>query len=100
MFTVAAGGDHSLSVHRGGTVWGWGNNESGQLGTMALGGETKTAQAVLVGGSKDIHTMEIYELLSDGTTRPIRYENTIAMKAGTTVMDTITIDASGVIGIK
>ena len=29
---IAAGGSHSLALHADGTLWGWGNNGSGQLG--------------------------------------------------------------------
>ncbi len=34
--TLAAGGFHSLAVKRNGTIWGWGSNQSGQLGNGTL----------------------------------------------------------------
>ena len=39
ILTVAAGDTHSLALKRDGTVWAWGNNVKGQLGT----GDTKSS---------------------------------------------------------
>lgn len=35
---VAAGSNHSLALRSDGTVWAWGDNSSGQLGTGVIGG--------------------------------------------------------------
>ncbi len=32
-FSVAAGNDHTVAIKTNGTLWAWGNNSSGQLGT-------------------------------------------------------------------
>ena len=36
VMTLAPGNQHVLALTRGGTVWGWGSNSSGQLGTEPL----------------------------------------------------------------
>ncbi len=70
---IAAGGSHSLALKSDGTVWVWGNNESGQLGKdpkaaqgaitssttpLQVTGITGTAVAIAAGGSHSLALME------------------------------------------
>lgn len=41
---VAAGGEHSLAIRNAGTLWGWGKNESGQVGNGSTSTQTAPAQ--------------------------------------------------------
>jgi alpha-tubulin suppressor-like RCC1 family protein len=51
---VSGGYKHSLGVRQNGTVWAWGYNASGQLGTNTAGGGTSTSSPVsVVGGFTD-----------------------------------------------
>ena len=67
---IAAGGTHSVALKTDGTVWSWGNNDSGQLGDTTSG--TDRTSPVQVSGLTDItaiaaggsHSMA---LKSDGT---------------------------------
>ena len=34
--SVSAGGSHTLGIRTGGTLWTWGRNNSGQLGTAGF----------------------------------------------------------------
>lgn len=43
MKSVAAGGAHSVALAANGTVWAWGSNADGQLGTGTAGGSDVTA---------------------------------------------------------
>lgn len=47
----AAGYDHGLSLKSDGTVWGWGWNDSGQLGNGLVGVQRETALALAEGAS-------------------------------------------------
>ena len=47
---VAVGSDHILAVHSDGTLWAWGNNDSGQLG---LGGYDNNNSPTQVGTDTD-----------------------------------------------
>ena len=40
VIAIAAGDDHSLALKADGTVWAWGSNDSGQLGTGESGSST------------------------------------------------------------
>jgi alpha-tubulin suppressor-like RCC1 family protein len=46
---VAAGGSHSIALKSDGTVWAWGSNEDGQLGTGATGGNDRTSPVQVKG---------------------------------------------------
>ncbi len=47
---VSAGAFHSLALKADGTVWAWGNDESGQLGNGAAGDQDVPMQVLGVGG--------------------------------------------------
>jgi alpha-tubulin suppressor-like RCC1 family protein len=46
MIAVAAGGLHSLALSHDGTVWSWGYNNSGQLGTIPVGVTTTVPKQI------------------------------------------------------
>ncbi len=48
---LAAGYDHGLALKSDGTVWGWGWNDSGQLGNGLVGVQRETALALAEGAS-------------------------------------------------
>jgi alpha-tubulin suppressor-like RCC1 family protein len=50
MVGVGAGEMHALAVRADGTVWGWGDNTLGQLGTGGTGGGATPVQAVGIEG--------------------------------------------------
>lgn len=47
---IAAGFDHSLALGRDGTVWAWGENESGQLANSKIGSSNRPLQVYEEGG--------------------------------------------------
>ncbi len=68
--TIACGGDHSLAIRSSdGTIWAWGNNYYGQLGT---GLNTNSTAPVLVNGLSNVSKIQggyihSLALVSDGT---------------------------------
>lgn len=72
---LAGGPSHSLVLHNGGTVWAWGQNNSGQLGNGQTGGFVHTPaqipglnniQAIAVGGDFAFRGYNL-ALRNDGT---------------------------------
>lgn len=66
---VAAGASHSVALRKDGTVWTWGRNEAGQLGT---GNRIDSATPVQVDGLRDIIAIasgrnHVVALKKDGT---------------------------------
>ena len=53
---VAAGADHTCALARGGSLWCWGLNSSGQTGSSSLGNITAPA---LVQGVKDLPVLQV-----------------------------------------
>lgn len=51
---VSAGGDHSLALKSDGTVWAWGRNTYGQLGTNNITEQHAPVQVLDVGGSGNL----------------------------------------------
>ncbi|HEY5974547.1 MAG TPA: chitobiase/beta-hexosaminidase C-terminal domain-containing protein, partial [Geobacteraceae bacterium] len=50
VIAIACGGTHSLALRRDGTVWAWGANGSGQLGTGLTGQSAFATQVLTPGG--------------------------------------------------
>ncbi|HYO56780.1 RCC1 domain-containing protein, partial [Archangium sp.] len=67
--SVAAGGDHSLALRHGGTVWAWGANSSGQLGNASITQRTTPVQVSGLTGVTAIAAGEGHSLAvrDDGT---------------------------------
>ncbi len=66
---LATGQNHSLAVRDDGTVWGWGSNTVGQLGTGTF---TNSASPIQVLGLSDVRAVEAagrssFALKTDGT---------------------------------
>jgi len=56
---IAVGAFHNLALKEDGSLWAWGNNEYGQLGT----GDTQPrSQPVLVNGLSDYNLVCCYHL--------------------------------------
>ncbi|ABI67513.1 cadherin-like beta sandwich domain-containing protein [Syntrophomonas wolfei] len=66
---VAAGRWHTLAVKNDGTVWGWGNNEKGQLGNLPLGPHSTPQQIPNLQNMKAVACGEFFSLAlnNDGT---------------------------------
>ncbi|THF73413.1 RCC1 domain-containing protein [Cohnella fermenti] len=75
VIAISAGYDHSLTLLADGTVWSWGNNDYGQLGTNSIVMSTKPVQVKGTGGTgvlSNIIAIEAgnqssFALASDGT---------------------------------
>jgi alpha-tubulin suppressor-like RCC1 family protein len=52
VIALSAGGNHTCALHSAGTVYCWGDNEDGQLGTGVVGGDQPSPQ--LVSGLTDV----------------------------------------------
>ncbi len=66
---LAAGHDYSLAITSDGTVWGWGRNEAGQLGTGATTNADTPAQVAGLTGVKEVAAGQDHSLAlkNDGT---------------------------------
>jgi len=84
---VADGGGHSLALRRDGTVIGWGNNDSGQI--MSLAGLTNIV-AVAAGGSHSLALRRNGTVMAWGAnysgqaSPPVGLSNVVAVAAGST----------------
>jgi alpha-tubulin suppressor-like RCC1 family protein len=69
--SVSAGGSHTLGIRTGGTLWAWGRNNSGQLGTAGIPASSSNI-AIQVGSSLNWQTISAgnahnVALKTDGT---------------------------------
>ena len=68
--SLDAGGEHSLALKSNGTVWGWGENGAGQLGTgTATSGSSVPVQVANLTSATAVGAGNIFSiaLKSDGT---------------------------------
>jgi alpha-tubulin suppressor-like RCC1 family protein len=49
---IAVGGFHNLALKTDGTLWGWGENESGELGRGTITYDNPTPQQIII---PDVH---------------------------------------------
>ncbi|RPH48978.1 MAG: RCC1 repeat- and reductase domain-containing protein, partial [Planctomycetota bacterium] len=70
---AASGGNFGLALRSDGTVWGWGNNNSGQLGPPSVTGNPVTTPVLIPGLSGVVAIAAAqttgFALLADGTVR-------------------------------
>ncbi len=71
VIAIATGRYHSLALRSDGTVWAWGRNSYGQLGTGDTELHTVPTQVALLSGAKALAAGEYHSvaLLADGTLR-------------------------------
>jgi alpha-tubulin suppressor-like RCC1 family protein len=98
---VAAGGSHSVALQQDGTVWTWGHNGSGQLGT---GSNTDSNIPVRVSGLQDV--MEIAAgnshvaiLKKDGTVWAWGSNHSGQLGNGNNGSSTTPVQVSGLAGV-
>ncbi|HEX6699542.1 MAG TPA: RHS repeat-associated core domain-containing protein [Gaiellaceae bacterium] len=100
---IAAGGTHALALKKDGTVWGWGNNNTGELGDGGACGKTCTTPvqislsnvAVLAAGY--VHSLAA---LSDGTVKAWGRNAEGELGDGTTTVRLTPVTTSGLSGVK
>jgi RHS repeat-associated protein len=101
---IAAGGTHALALKSDGTAWGWGNNNTGQLGDGGACGKTCTTPvkisslsnaAVLAAGY--VHSLAA---LSDGTVKAWGRNAEGELGDGTTTVRLTPVTTSGLGGVK
>ncbi len=101
---IAAGGTHALALTSDGTAWGWGNNNTGQLGDGGACGKTcdtptkitsLTDATVLAGGY--VHSLAA---LSDGTMRGWGRNAEGELGDGTTTARLNPVTVTGLSGIR
>jgi alpha-tubulin suppressor-like RCC1 family protein len=101
---IAAGsaeGDHSLALRSDGSVWAWGGNARGQLGT---GTTTNSSTPVQVNGLSEVTaiaagTLHSLALRADGTMRAWGFNYFGQLGNGTTTDSTIPVQVSGLSGV-
>ena len=101
---IAAGGTHALALTGDGTAWGWGNNNTGQLGDSGACGKT-CATPVKITGLTDatilaagyVHSLAA---LSDGTMRGWGRNNESELGDGTTTVRLTPAAVTGLNGIR
>jgi alpha-tubulin suppressor-like RCC1 family protein len=98
---LAAGYNHSLAVRTDGTVWAWGDNGFGQLGTGATGSYTKSpvqvsglTSATAVSGG--YHSLAVR---SDGTAWAWGYNYYGSLGDGTTTNRNTPVQVTGLSGV-
>jgi alpha-tubulin suppressor-like RCC1 family protein len=95
---VSGGGFHSLGVRDDGTIWAWGNNDSGQLGNNAT--TPRSSPLIVVGGITDwIQVSAGYRhslgLRADGTAWSWGYNNRSNLGDGTTIAKSSPVSVVG-----
>ena len=90
---LAGGGSHSLALKRGGTVWAWGDNSSGQLGDGTTTNCSTPVQLPDLAGVTGIATLNNHSmaLLGDGTAWAWGYNFYGQLGDGTTTNSSIPV---------
>jgi RHS repeat-associated protein len=100
---IAAGGTHALALKSDGTVWAWGNNNTGQLGDGGACGKTCTAPVkvvlsnVTVLAAGYVHSLAA---LADGTVRAWGRNAEGELGDGTTTVRATPVTTTGLSGVK
>jgi len=86
VMTVSAGGEHTVAVRNDGSVWAWGWNEEGQLGTGISNDSHTPVQVLYIGGGTDNYNGSRWYLNLAAPPVPIWSSNTnsIAFPAAVT----------------
>lgn len=88
---VASGFAHSLALESNGTVWGWGDNHFGQLGTGGPGLINPLPQPALISGATAIAARDLHSLAmkGDGSVWGWGYNNNDVLgSTSTAIVDT------------
>ncbi|GIW38397.1 MAG: hypothetical protein KatS3mg074_795 [Meiothermus sp.] len=101
VIALAAGDDHTLALRSDDSIWVWGDNPNGELGTgnndpytnpVPLAGIT--ARAIAAGGNHSV------ALLADGTVRTWGYNNHGQLGNGTTTSSNTPVTVSTLSGVE
>ncbi|MFY0524625.1 RCC1 domain-containing protein [Archangium gephyra] len=100
--SVASGSMHSLALRADGTLWGWGDNYSSQLGAGASPYvSTLPVQATILSGVKSVHATSDSSLAlrTDGTVWAWGGNSTGVLGNGTTTASATPVRVSGLTGV-
>ncbi|AKI99442.1 BNR repeat domain protein [Archangium gephyra] len=100
--SVASGSMHSLALRADGTLWGWGDNYSSQLGAGAsMYVSTLPVQATLLSGVKSVHATSDSSLAlrTDGTVWAWGGNSTGVLGNGTTTTSANPVQVSGLTSV-
>jgi RHS repeat-associated protein len=102
--SIAAGGTHALAIKTDGTVWAWGNNNTGQLGDGGACGKTCTTPVRVTGltGATQVAGGYVHSLasISDGTVKGWGRNAEGEVGDGTTVVRATPTTTSGLTGVR
>ena len=99
--TLAGGENHSLAVKSDGSVWAWGDNTYGQLGTGTTTSSTTPVQVSGLSGATAVAAGDISSaaLKSDGSVRTWGYNGDGELGNGTTTSTSSPVQVSGLSGV-
>lgn len=100
VIALAAGDDHTLALMSDGSIWAWGDNPNGELGTGDYVRHTSpttlagiTARAIAAGGNHSV------ALLADGKVRTWGFNNHGQLGNGSTISSNVPVEVSGLLGV-
>ena len=101
---IAAGGTHALAIKTDGTVWAWGNDNTGQLGDGGVCGKTCTTPVKVgtLAGAAVVAAGYVHSLaaLADGSVRAWGRNAEGELGDGTTTVRATPVTTTGLTGVR